>query len=116
MAKTVNYTPEQVAEMTAAYSAVLESSDSERDAVVADLAAKFGKKPRSVIAKLSNLKIYRAKTPVAKDGEVAIRKAAAADILRELTGLPLISAENLTKVDIKALTTFIRGLTETEEG
>jgi len=107
MAKTVNYTDEQVAELTEAYTAVVDAPEADRDAVVAEYAAKFGKKPRSIIAKLSNLKIYVAKTPVAKDGEPAIKKDAAAAVLREVAGLPLTSAESLTKADIKALTALI---------
>lgn len=115
MAKTPNYTDEQVAVMTDMYTAVADKSEAERDAVVDAIAEKYGRKRRSVVAKLSNLKIYRAKTPVAKDGEPAVRKDELAETLADVTGLPLTSADKLTKVDIKALIQAFRDLQETSE-
>jgi len=108
MAKTPNYTAEQEAVMVEMYGAVIDKSDAERDAVVQELANMYGRKVRSVRAKLSNMKLYRAKTPVAKDGEPAVRKDVLANELVKVAGVPLTSAENLTKVDIKALIQVIK--------
>jgi len=112
MAKTVNYTDEQVTVMRDMYAAVVGASDTERDAVVDQLAAMFGKKRRSVVAKLSNLKIYQAKTPVAKDGEPSVRKDVLAARLSEVSGVTLTSAENLTKEDLKRLIVKFEELAE----
>jgi len=110
MAKTVNYTPEMVAEMTERYVAVVGKPESERDAMVAEIAADFGKKERSVRQKLSSLGVYVAKTPVAKNGKAPIRKSVLADELQELVGKPLVSADNLNKVDLEILIDFIQEL------
>ena len=74
MAKTVNYTPEQVARLQEVYNP--SASEVERKAMVASLAAEFDKKENSVIAKLSNMKIYVAKpTAVSKvTGEETAKK------------------------------------------
>ena len=106
--KTVNYTDEQVAELSEAYKAVADSSEAERDAVVDQFAEKFDRKRRSIIAKLSSLKIYKAKT--AQKSGASIRKDQAAIMLRSVTGLPLPSAENLTKVDMLSLIVLVRDL------
>ena len=50
--KTVNYTPEQTAEMVAAYTA------DKSEATVKMLAEKFGKTVRSVVAKLAREQVY----------------------------------------------------------
>ena len=114
MSKTINYTPEQTEAIKGMYLGVADESETRRDEVIDEIAEMLGKKRRSVIAKLSSLKIYKAKTPVAKNGKPAIRKDAAANMLRTLTGLPLVSAENLTKVDIEALIGYIEARSETE--
>ena len=74
MAKTVNYTPEQVARLQEVYNP--SASEVERKQMVRALAAEFDKKENSVIAKLSNMKIYVAKpTAVSKvTGEETAKK------------------------------------------
>ena len=107
MPKTANYSDHDVEIIKGHYMGVVDAGEDRRDEVVDELAEMLGRKRRSIIAKLSSLKIYKAKTPAAKDGEPAERKEAVADSLRVLTGLPLVSAENLTKVDLKALRQYI---------
>ncbi|NIP32392.1 hypothetical protein GWN26_01140 [Candidatus Saccharibacteria bacterium] len=112
MSKTVNYTPEQTEIIKGMYLGVADEGEARRDEVVKEIAAMYGKSVRSVIAKLSRMDVYIAKKHVAKDGQPAIRKDAAAARLREITGLPLVSAENLTKTDLKALIARIEELRE----
>jgi len=54
--KKVNYTEEQAATLSTAYTAA--SNDAERQAVVSEYVEKFGKKPQSIIAKLRSMKVY----------------------------------------------------------
>ena len=103
MAKTVNYTPEMVALMTDMYNSVASASESERDAMVQEIANTFGKKTRSVRQKLSSLGVYVAKTPATKNAGKVEAKSSLAVQLSTVTGLPLVSAENLNKVDLVAL-------------
>ncbi len=103
MAKTVNYTPEQTATMLAMYAPAETMDDSGRAELVAEIANEIGKTVRSVRAKLTREGVYIAKTPVAKDGEPAVKKDALAERLEQVAGVPLVSAEKLNKTDIKAL-------------
>lgn len=64
-AKTVNYTPEQTAQMVADYQA---------GTTVETIAEALGKTVRSVVAKLSREKVYVAKTYVSKTGEAVVKK------------------------------------------
>ena len=64
-----NYTEDMVAEMTEAYQA-----NPTRE-TVEELASKFGKTVRSIIAKLSREGVYIAQPRVTKSGEPVVRKA-----------------------------------------
>ena len=64
-----NYTEDMVAEMTAAYQA-----NPTRE-TVEELASKFRKTVRSIIAKLSREGVYVAQPRVTKSGEPVVRKA-----------------------------------------
>ena len=64
-----NYTEDMVAEMTEAYQA-----NPTRE-TVEELASKFGKTVRSIIAKLSREGVYVAQPRVTKSGEPVVRKA-----------------------------------------
>lgn len=110
MAKAPNYTEAQTADMVRRYIAVSNESEGTRDALVNELAAEFNKSPRSIRAKLSRENVYIAKTPKAKDGSPAINKATLAGILSISAGVPLTSAEKLTKVDLKNLISVIESL------
>jgi dTDP-4-amino-4,6-dideoxygalactose transaminase len=113
MAKAPNYTKDQVELMSGMYLGVEEESEERRDEVVEEIADILGKNVRSIRAKLSNLKIYRRKTPVASDGEPVKKKAEWNAELVEVAGVPLTSSENLTREDMKKLVNVIRELRET---
>lgn len=101
-AKTVNYTPEQTAQMVADYQA---------GTTVETIAETLGKTVRSVVAKLSREKVYVAKTYVSKTGETVIKKDAVADYIAEALGLGEADAESLTKANktaLKAIADFIK--------
>jgi hypothetical protein len=110
MSKAPNYTEAQTAVMVSKYIEVACDSEAVRDAMVLELAGELGKSERSIRAKLSRENVYVAKTPKAKDGQPAINKATLAGILSISAGVPLTSAENLTKVDLKRLISAFEGL------
>ena len=108
MAKAPNYTEAEVTTITNMYTSVINESEQCRDEMVDLIAEELGRKRRSIVAKLSNLKIYKAKAVASKSA--GIRKEVAAEALRNVAGLPLVSAENLTKVDLIALTRLVTEL------
>ena len=110
MAKAPNYTQAQRDMVVNRYIDVAGESESVRDAMVQELADELNKSPRSIRAKLSRENVYIPKTPVAKDGQPAVNKATLAGVLSISAGVPLTSAENLTKVDLKNLINVIESL------
>lgn len=100
--KTVNYTPEQTASMIADYTAGVS---------VEQIALDLGKTVRSVVAKLSREKVYKAKEYVSKTGEKPVKKDVHADYIGEALGLTEADMESLTKANktaLKAIADFIR--------
>lgn len=97
--KTVNYTPEMVAEMVASY------EQNPTQETIAALAAKFEKKPRSVIAKLSAEGVYLKQEKVGKTkaGVDVIRKEELVAQVNQALGIELPSLSKVTKVDLMAL-------------
>jgi uncharacterized protein (DUF433 family) len=93
-AKTVNYSPEQTAQIIADYQA---------GNSVEQIAEKFGKTVRSVVAKLSREKVYVAKAYKTKSGETPIKKDVHADFIGEALGLTEADTESLTKANKIAL-------------
>ena len=93
-AKTVNYTPEQTTKMVADYLAGV---------TVEAMATELGKSIRSVVAKLSREKVYKAKTYVTKTGEAVVKKDAVADYIGQALGLTEADTESLTKANKVAL-------------
>ena len=100
-AKIVNYTPAQSAKMVADYTAN-PSADT-----VAALAKEFGKTVRSVVAKLSREKVYKAKEYKTKTGESVVKKDELADKLTALADLTAAEADSLTKANKTALTKIV---------
>lgn len=101
-AKTVNYTAEQTAKMVADYQAGV---------AVEAIAAELGKTVRSIVAKLSREKVYKAKTYVSKTGEAVVKKDSVADYIGEALGLSEADTESLTKANktaLKMIADFIR--------
>lgn len=93
-AKAVNYTPEQTAKMV---------SDYAEGVTVEAIAKELGKTVRSVVAKLSREKVYKAKEYKTKTGETPIKKDAHADYIGEALGLSEADTDSLTKANKVAL-------------
>lgn len=93
-AKTVNYTPEQTAQMIADY---------QSGVTVESIATTLGKSVRSVVAKLSREKVYVAKTYTTKTGETVVKKDEFADFIAQALGLTEADADSLTKANKTAL-------------
>jgi hypothetical protein len=93
-AKAVNYTPEQTAKMVADYAAGV---------TVEAIANELGKSVRSIVAKLSREKVYKAKTYVSKTGEAVVKKDEWADYIGQALGLTEADTESLTKANKVAL-------------
>jgi hypothetical protein len=98
---TVNYTPEQTVAMVADYQAGVD---------VATIAANMGKTARSVIAKLSREKVYKAKEYVTKTGEKAVKKDAHADAIGAVLKMTEAEIESLTKANKTALVKIFAAL------
>jgi len=93
-AKSVNYTPEQTAKMV---------SDYQMGISVETIAENLGKTVRSVVAKLSREKVYKAKTYISKTGEKPIKKDVHADAIGAILRLNENDIESLTKANKTAL-------------
>lgn len=92
--KTVNYTPEMTLKMVADYTAGVS---------VEKIAEDLGKTVRSVVAKLSREKVYKAKEYKTKTGETPIKKDAHADFIGSALGLTEADTDSLTKANKTAL-------------
>lgn len=97
MAKAVNYTPEQTAELKAAY---LENPSKE---TVETFARKFGKTVKSVVAKLSREGVYRKAEYVSKTGEKPVKKESLVDEFAAEIGMNAETLESLAKANKTAL-------------
>lgn len=103
-AKIVNYTPEQTAMMVAAYTAEPTAK------TVEDLAEKLGKTVRSIVAKLSREKVYKAKEYTTKTGEKVQKKDETADAIGAILRLNENDIESLTKANKTALKAIFAAL------
>jgi transposase-like protein len=99
--KTVNYTPEQSAQMVADYQAGV---------TVEAIAESLGKTVRSVVAKLSREKVYVAKTYVSKTGAPVVKKDAHADAIGAILKMTEAEIESLTKANKTALVKIFEAL------
>ena len=88
--KTVNYTPEQTTKMVADYVAGV---------TVETIATELGKSARSIIAKLSREKVYKAKEYKTKTGDTVVKKDELADKIGAMLGATEPEMESLTKVN-----------------
>ena len=89
-AKIVNYTPEQAAKMVEDYTSGV---------TVEAIALEMGKTVRSIVAKLSREKVYKAKTYTTKSGETVVKKDELADKIGAFLGATESEIESLTKVN-----------------
>jgi len=92
--KVVNYTPEQTASIVEAY---------QNGTTVTDIAASVGKSVRSIVAKLSREKVYKAKEYATKTGEAVVKKDTLADKIGAVASLTEPEIESLTKANKTAL-------------
>lgn len=92
--KTVNYTAEQTAEVLSLYAAGTD---------VAEIAERFGKTARSIIAKLSREGVYQKKTYTTKTGEAVQKKDQTADAIGAILRMTESEIESLTKANKTAL-------------
>jgi len=99
--KTVNYTPEQTAQILEGYA---------KGVPVELLAAELGKTVRSVVAKLSREGVYRKKEYVSKTGERPVKKDETADRIGSLVGLSEGEIDSLTKANKTALAKILAKL------
>jgi hypothetical protein len=111
MAKAPNYSVEQVQTLTDMYTPVQGESEAVRKAMVKTIAAKIGKKPGSVIAKLSNMDIYVKQVVVssvtgddpAKKSELAARLVstveANVDVFEGENAIPRLNPETMEKMN-----------------
>jgi hypothetical protein len=98
-AKSVNYTPEQTAQIVADYQAGV---------TVEALALTLGKSARSIVAKLSRekvytKKVYTKKAYTSKTGETVIKKDEVSDYIGQALGLSEADVTSLTKANKNAL-------------
>ena len=96
-AKTPNYTPEQTAELKAAYVA-----NPSRETVDA-FAEKFGKGVKSIVAKLSKEGVYKKAEYVSKTGEKPVKKDDTADAIGKVLNLNENDTSSLAKANKPAL-------------
>ena len=95
--KVINYTAEQTTELVEAYKAAPTAE------TVEAFASKFGKKGRSIIAKLVREGVYQAKVYVSKTGAPVVHKDDTATEIGELLGLTENDAASLAKANKAAL-------------
>lgn len=96
-AKIPNYTPEQTAELKAAYLA-----NPSRE-TVDTFAVKFGKGVKSIVAKLSKEGVYKKAEYVSKTGEKPVKKDDTADAIGKVLGLTENDTGSLAKANKTAL-------------
>ena len=99
--KTINYTPEQTAQIISDYQSGLS---------VESIADNIGKTVRSVVAKLSREKVYIAKEYKSKTGETPVKKDTHADAIGAILRLPENDIESLTKANKNALKVIFEAL------
>lgn len=92
--KTLNYTPEQTAQIVADYQAGI---------TVEAIALALGKSVRSIVAKLSREKVYQKKVYTTKTGESVVKKDEFADFIANALALSEADADSLTKANKTAL-------------
>lgn len=90
----MKYTPEITAKLVADYSAGVPTEE---------LAAQLGVPPRSIIAKLASINVYKKKEYLNKRGEPPVKKEEYIDRLAILLNVPVDRLESLEKVNKSVL-------------
>ena len=99
--KTINYTPEQTAQIISDYQSGLSVE------IIAD---NLGKTVRSIVAKLSREKVYIKKEYKTKNGLSPVKKDIHADAIGAILRLPENDIESLTKANKNALKVIFEAL------
>lgn len=99
--KTVNYTPEQTAQIVADYQAGVSTEQ---------IAQNLGKSVRSIVAKLSREGVYEKKVYKTKTGAPVVKKDAHADAIGAILKLTENETESLTKANKTALEKIFQAL------
>jgi hypothetical protein len=107
--KNTNYTPEMEAVMVVRY--VPTATQDERTAAVADLAVELNRTTRSIIAKLTTMKLYVPKAYRTKTGAKPVRKEA---IVRAIEGQIGCELDGLEKATKNALVAIFNALAASE--
>ena len=97
--KTVNYTPEQTAQLVAKYN---------DGTSVESLATMFGKTTRSIVAKLSREGVYQAKSKTT--GVARVKKAELVDRIATLCGASPEAFDSLEKANHEVLEAILTNL------
>ena len=97
--QTVNYTPEQTAQLVANYKA---------GESVEQLATMFGKTTRSVVAKLSREGVYQAKSKAS--GVARVKKADLVDAIANRIGVAPEVFDSLEKANHEVLEAILQNL------
>lgn len=108
-----NYSPKDEQTLLEVYNP--ESDQGERDKQVNILADQLGRKPRSIIAKLSRMGIYKAKERTTKTGEPVEHKKDIVLSIAEAVGVGLTSLTSLTKATKSDLKVLAKALNESLE-
>jgi len=112
MAKPVNYTDAMTATAIEMYLSVVSGTETERDAMVKEIANTLGKTERSVRSKLSREAVYVPKKVVSKvTGETPAKKIELANTLRIVSGAN-INAENVAKMNKVDITRLIKAFAD----
>ena len=99
--KTVNYTPEQTAQMVADYTAGVS---------VEKIAENLEKSVRSIVAKLSREGVYKKKEYTTKTGKPVIKKDTHADAIGAILKMSENEIDSLTKANKSALEKIFQAL------
>ena len=96
-----NYTPEMLA--------VIKGYDSFNKETATEIAAKIGKSPRSVIAKIKSMGLsYAVQRPVRKDGKPIARKMDTVIAIAKALDMDALELDGLTKAPKSALEALLR--------
>lgn len=92
MAKQLSYTSEQEARMAEVFDA------SRQDEVVKELAAEFGKSTKSVVAKLAQLGLYKAKSKAKAKGDRVTKADRASELAQVLVAHGILESDEAERV------------------
>lgn len=106
--KIANYTPTQTTELVTAYRAA--TSQGERANVVKTFAQKFGKKDRSIVAKLSREGVYVKPVRLTKTGAAICKKESLVDLIAAEMSVDSEKLESLSKATKSALQMVLTAL------